>query len=188
MQPELERELIRKCREGDSRFFEPIVRAYEASGLRLAVAMVGNLEDAEDILQEAFVKAYSSLSRFDLRKPFGPWFFQILRNQCRDLLRRKATRFGRETLDERVEETPAGPQSDPERIRQRRAAREMLWQGLERIAADHREVIVLKELQGFRYAEIARILEVPEGTVASRLFNARKALREVLIELGSEYP
>jgi len=188
LQPDLERELIRKCRTGDARFYEPLVRAYEPSGLRLAAAMLGNLEDARDALQEAFVKAYESLHRFDLGRPFGPWFFQILRNHCRDVLRSRQARFRLEALDERLELRPADPAQGPERIRQRSAARELLWRALERVGEDHREILVLKELQGFRYNEIARILDIPEGTVASRLFHARRALKEALDEMGAEFP
>ncbi|MGD8322656.1 MAG: sigma-70 family RNA polymerase sigma factor [Gemmatimonadota bacterium] len=188
MQPELERELIKKCRAGDARFYEPLVRAYEPSGLRLAVAMMGNVEDARDALQEAFVKAYEALHRFDLRRPFGPWFFQILRNHCRDMLRSRQARFKVEALDERLELRPADAERGPERARQRSAARELLWRALERIGEEHREILVLKELQGFRYNEIANILEIPEGTVASRLFHARRALKEALAEMGAEFP
>jgi RNA polymerase sigma-70 factor (ECF subfamily) len=188
LQPELERELIRKCKAGDARFYEPLVRTYEPSGLRLAVAMLGNLEDARDALQEAFVKAYEALHRFDLRRPFGPWFFQILRNQCRDMLRSRQARFKVEALDERLELRPADAERGPERLRQRSAARELLWRALERIGSEHREILVLKELQGFRYNEIAKILEIPEGTVASRLFHARRALKEALDEMGAEFP
>jgi len=188
LQPDLERELIRKCKAGDTRFYEPLVRAYEPAGLRLAVAMMGNTEDAQDALQDAFVKTYDTLHRFDLRRPFGPWFFQILRNQCRDLLRSRNAKFQLEALDERLELRPADADAGPERTRQRKAARETLWKGLELIGEDHREVLVLKELEGFRYAEIAQILEIPEGTVASRLYHARQALHEALTGLGVEYP
>ena len=187
MQPELERELIRKCKSGDTRFYEPLVRAYEPSGLRLAVAMMGNVEDAKDALQDAFVKTFKSLHRFDLRKPFGPWFFQILRNQCRDMLRSRKARFKMETVDERLETRPADLEGGPERAHQRTAARETLWKGLERIGEEHREILVLKELQGFRYSEIAEILDIPEGTVASRLYHARHALKDALIDLGVDY-
>lgn len=188
MQPELERELIRKCKAGDARFYEPLVRAYEPAGLRLAVAMMGNREDARDALQDAFVKTYQSLHRFDLRRPFGPWFYQILRNQCRDMLRSRQARFKMEALDERLELRPSDPEKSPERVRQRSAARETLWKALQKVGEDHREVLVLKELQGFRYNEIAEILDVPEGTVASRLFHARKALKDALEEMGVTYP
>ena len=188
MQPDLERELIRKCKAGDARFYEPLVRAYEPAGLRVAVAMMGNAEDAQDALQEAFIKTYDTLHRFDVGKPFGPWFFQILRNQCRDMLRSRNAKFRVEALDGNVEETPGDAERGPERSRQRNAARELLWRGLERIGTEHREILVLKELEGFRYGEIAQILEIPEGTVASRLFHARRALRDALVDMNAEYP
>jgi len=188
VQPDVEKELIRKCKAGNPRFYEPLVRAYEGPGLRLALGMMGNPDDAEDALQEAFVKAYDALDRFDLERPFGPWFFQILRNQCRDALRSRKARFKLEALDEDLEERPAPGGRGPERRRERSAARALLWQALERIGDDHREILVLKELQGFRYAEIAAILRIPEGTVASRLYHARVALKEALDEMGAEYP
>ncbi len=187
MQPDLERELIRKCKAGDARFYEPLVRAYEPSGLRLATGMLGNLDDARDALQDAFVKAYEALNRFDLRRPFGPWFFQILRNHCRDMLRSRQARFKLEALDERLEMRPADAEDGPERRRQRAAARDLLWRALERVGDEHREILVLKELQGLRYTEIAQILDIPEGTVASRLFHARRALRAALEGMGAEF-
>ncbi|MHB1191710.1 MAG: RNA polymerase sigma factor [Longimicrobiales bacterium] len=188
MQPDLERELIRKCKAGDARFYEPLVRAYEPSGLRLATGMLGNLDDARDALQDAFVKAYEALHRFDLRRPFGPWFFQILRNHCRDMLRSRQARFKLETLDENLELKPASAEGGPERTRQRSAASELLWRALEKVGYEHREILVLKELQGFRYNEIAQILEIPEGTVASRLFHARRALKDALDGMAVELP
>ncbi len=189
MQPEVERELIQKCRSGDSRFYEPLVRAYEPQGFRVALGMMGNPDDARDALQEAFVKAFQNLSRFDTRRAFGPWFFQILRNQCRDQLRSRAARFRVEVVEDdilefRPDETP----SSAKRHRERTEARRLLWRALERVPDDQREILVLKELEGFRYQEIASILEIPEGTVASRLYHARKALRDALDEMGAEYP
>jgi RNA polymerase sigma-70 factor (ECF subfamily) len=150
--------------------------------------MMGNNEDAQDALQEAFIKTFDTLHRFDLRRPFGPWFFQILRNQCRDMLRSRKAKFKVEALDEKLEQRPADAERGPERVRQRSAARELLWQALEHIGTEHREILVLKELQGFRYHEIAQILEIPEGTVASRLYHARHALREALLGMNAEYP
>ncbi|MDH3271029.1 MAG: RNA polymerase sigma factor [Gemmatimonadota bacterium] len=188
MQRQLELELIRKCKAGQSRFYEPLVRAYEPAGLRLALAMMGNTEDAKDALQMAFIKTYDTLPRFDLRRPFGPWFFQILRNQCRDMLRSRKAKFSMETLDELVELHPADTERGPERIRQRNAAKDLLWRGLAEIGPEHREILVLKELEGFRYGEIAQILDIPEGTVASRLYHARSALKNALVGMDVEYP
>jgi RNA polymerase sigma-70 factor (ECF subfamily) len=188
LQPEVERELVRTCQTGGVRFYEPLVRAYEGPGFRLAVGMLGSADEARDALQDAFIKAWESLSRFDTDRPFGPWFFQILRNQCRDVIRSRQSRGRLETRDERLEFRPAGAGTNPERLRQRNEAHETLWKALRNIGDDHREIIVLKELEGFRYTEIAGILDIPEGTVASRLYHARNALRDALLEMNAEYP
>ena len=189
MQQEVERELVRKCRAGDARFYEPLVRAYEPQGLRLALGMMGNSDDAHDALQEAFVKAFRSLDRFDGDRAFGPWFFQILRNQCRDLLRRRRARFQMEIVaDGALERSPDTGPSSTIRSRERSEAGRILWKALEALPDDQREVLVLKELQGLRYQEIASVLAVPEGTVASRLFNARLALKQELTRMGVAYP
>lgn len=184
MQPEVERELIRRCQAGDPRFYEPLVRAYEPVGIRVALGMMGNRDDARDALQDAFVQAYEALSTFDSRRPFGPWFLQILRNKCRDQLRSRASRFRLETPSDGLERHPADPRLGPEGQRQRTAARETLWEALGVLPPEHREILILKELEGFRYGEIAGILEIPEGTVASRLFHARQALRDALNRNG----
>lgn len=188
MQPEVERELLHKCMAGDARFYEPLVRAYEPVGLRIAVGMLGDVDDARDALQDAFVKAWQNLSRFEPGRPFAPWFFQILRNQCRDRIRSRQSRAKFETRDERLQLRAAGPESGPERKLQRSVAEETLWNALGAVGAEHREVLVLKELQGLKYGEIAAILGIPEGTVASRLYHARRALKEALEEMGVTYP
>ncbi len=187
LQAEVEVELVRKVKAGDPRFYEPLVRAYEGPGLRVAMGMMGNREDAQDALQEAFVKVFRNLSKFDMKRSFGPWFYQILRNQCRDMLRSRQSRGKHEVQDERLEYRPAGTRYDPERARQKNAAKDLLWDGLSRIGDEHREILVLKELQSFRYHEIAEILDIPEGTVASRLFHARRALKDALTEMGADY-
>ncbi len=188
MQPEVEREVVRMSKSGDPRSYEPLVRAYEGPGLRLAVGMLGSVDEARDALQDAFIKAWQSLHRFDITRPFGPWFFQILRNQCRDVIRSRQSRERHEVRDEQIDVRPAGASSDPTRLHARSEASLILWESLNTLADEHREILVLKELQGFRYSEIADILEIPEGTVASRLYHARDALREALVATNAEYP
>lgn len=187
LESEVELELVRKCRAGDPRFFEPLVRAYEGPGMRVAMGMMGDPDEARDALQEAFIKVFRNFKKFDMKRSFGPWFYQILRNQCRDMLRSRQSRGRMEVKDERLEMRPADSRYDPERTRARGAASELLWQGLDRIGTEHREILVMKELQNFKYNEIAEILEIPEGTVASRLFHARKALKDALMNMGAEY-
>jgi RNA polymerase sigma-70 factor (ECF subfamily) len=174
-------ELLRRCRAGESRFYEPLVRAYERPALRAAVSLLGDPDEARDAVQDSFVRAYQALDKFDLERPFAPWFFRILRNTCRDRLRLRKPRFELSALDQAlaVEE-----RYGPERDQERGAARALLWRGLARIGAEHREVLVLKEIDGFSYAELAEVLEVPEGTIASRLYHARRALRDAFRELG----
>lgn len=184
----LERELIRKCLGGDPRFYEPLVRAYERPALRVALGILRDPDEARDGVQEALVKAYHALPRFDLSRRFAPWFYQILRNQCRDMLRSRASRGKLEVKDPEVHRRPAGPDASPERYRQRRATKALVWEALERLGDEQRDIIVLKELQDLRYNEIAEILDIPEGTVASRLYYARRALKEVLEEMGVSQP
>lgn len=184
----LERELIRKCREEGPRFYEPLVRAYEGPALRVATGMLRDRGTARDAVQDAFLRAWEGLDGFDAERPFAPWFFRILRNRCRDLERQERAREDRE--ERAVEQTAAtdGLGRDGRRREERREAREAVWAGLERLDDGHREVLVLKELEGFTYGEIAEVLEIPEGTVASRLYHARSALRGVLEEMGVDYP
>ncbi len=183
----LETELVRKCQAGAREFYEPLVHAYEPEAYRVAVGILGDADAAHDAVQEAFVKAYRALDRFELGRSFRPWILQILRNQCRDMLRRRKAGFEVKRMNEVLaERLPSS--SSPERDHQRGEAREILWRGLGRLSVDHREVLVMKELQGLNYAEIAEAIDVPEGTVASRLYHARRALKEVLEEMGVEYP
>jgi RNA polymerase sigma factor (sigma-70 family) len=174
-----ERELVLKCRAGHARFFEPLVRAYEPRALRLAVALVGDGEDARDAVQEAFVRAWGALDRFDTERPFGPWFFRVLTNQCRDLLRRRRRRFRTESLDLAALQVVSAEEA-PDAAVERVARAERLWQALARVSPAHREILVLKEFEDLPYPAIAVALGVPEGTVASRLYHARRALRSAL--------
>lgn len=184
---DLETELIRKVQAGGREFFEPLVRAYEGEAQRVALAIMGDRDVAHDAAQEAFIKAYRALDRFELGRSFRPWFLQILRNQCRDMLRRKKAGFDTERMTPiMAERLPSS--SDPERLRHRSEARELLRAALGRVSVDHREVLVLKEIQELNYAEIAETVGIPEGTVASRLYHARRALKEALDEMGVEYP
>jgi RNA polymerase sigma-70 factor, ECF subfamily len=180
-------ELVRKCQAGEHQFYEPLVHAYEPEARRVALGILRDPDAAEDAVQESFIKAYRGLVGFDPERPFRPWFLRIVRNQCRDMLRRGKTGPPLERITPLLTERVAGD-DDAARARRRTDAKDLLWVGLGRISVEHREVLVLKELEGLGYAEIAVALAVPEGTVASRLYHARRALRTALDEMGVEYP
>lgn len=183
---QVERELVRKCQSGGTRYFEPLVRAYEAEAIRIARAMLGDLDAARDAAQEAFVKAYRAIGTFDPARSFRPWFLQILRNQCRDLLRSRRARKRFEVPESRVNIRALA--TDGERVHARREASELVHRGLAAIDPAQREILIMKELEGLSYQEIAAALHIPEGTVASRLFHARRALRDALENMGVRYP
>jgi RNA polymerase sigma factor (sigma-70 family) len=182
-------ELIRKCRAGDQQFYEPLVRAHEAEARRVALGILRDPDAASDAVQESFIKAYRALAGFELGRPFRPWLLGIVRNQCRDMLRSGKAGPELERITPLLEERARSESSSAvERSEARRAAKDVLWAGLGRITVEHREVLVLKELEGLSYGEVAVVLGVPEGTVASRLYHARRALRAALEEMGVQYP
>ncbi len=175
-------EWVRRCRGGSARAFEPLVRRYEARALAAAQAALGDADEAADAVQEAFVRAYRSLKRLAPGSGFGPWFWTILRNLCRDRLRK--ARGGRErwAADALDRWTWSEPQALA-RVEQDELA-EAVRAALSELSSEHREVLLLKEWQELSYAEIARTLGTPPGTVGSRLHHARAALKQVLGRRG----
>jgi RNA polymerase sigma-70 factor, ECF subfamily len=175
-------DLIRRCRSGSTSAFEPLVREHERRALAMARGYLGDADEAADAVQTAFVKAYRALGRLEEGSGFGPWFRVILRNHCRDLLRspRRGHRpWSDEVLDREAWSEPHGARGvEGEQL----AA--AVWQALAAVSAEHREILVLKEMEGLSYAEIAESTGIPAGTVASRLYHARAALKKVLVSRG----
>jgi len=174
-----ENEIIAGWKRGDKRSYEKLVRRYMSDAFMVAYGFVGNAEDARDLSQEAFVKAYHARARFEAGRPFYPWLYRILRNHCLNFVQRTrrtlsidADDFHREIASTRP--TPLDALESEERKCIVRAA-------IARLSDDHREIIVLKTFKELSYKEISEVLDIPIGTVMSRLFYARQALR-VLIE------
>jgi len=150
----------------------------------LALQFLRNPEDAMDAVQDSLVRFFENLHRFDPRRPLRPWLFQIVRNRSRDLLRRRKVRK-HNSIDERDEEGNLrfellDPTADPERDTQKIRLKARLWQALDTLSSNQREILVLRDYQDLAYAEIAEMLDIPIGTVMSRLHGARKRLRKVL--------
>lgn len=177
-------ELIRRCRAGQASAFEALVRKHEAPALALAGGLLGDADDAADAVQDAFVRAYRTLDRLAEGSAFGPWFRTILRNLCLDRLRsprrRRRERWSPETLDRRAWTEPAAPQA-----LERRELTAAVHAALAELSPEHRQVLVLREMEGFSYAEIAETLGISAGTVASRLYHARARMKQALLARAS---
>jgi RNA polymerase sigma-70 factor (ECF subfamily) len=172
-----DRDLILRCQAGDRSAFEPIVLRYNRRAAAFALGWTGNREDALELSQEAFARAYRALHRFDPSRPFYPWFHRILKNLCIDHLGR-ARRLHEVPLDDvaPIASDRSSPQERAERAERRRA----VWEALRRLSPMDREILILREFQGLTYAELATVLQIPKGTVMSRLHNSRKRLRAEL--------
>lgn len=182
--------VIRKVQDGDVNAFEDLVAAYEKNVYNLALRMTGNPEDAEDMAQEAFLKAYNSLSAFRGDSKFSVWLYRIVSNVCLDYLRKKNKR-GTVSLsveDDDGEDTqldlPDLSQS-PEEVLEKKLTREAVQRGLAALPPDARQILLLREVQGLSYDEIGEVLGLEIGTVKSRIFRARKKLVAFLLQDGN---
>jgi RNA polymerase sigma-70 factor (ECF subfamily) len=182
MTDESDSELIARCLAGSHAAFEPLVRRHEGRALAVAGAMLGDADEAADAVQDAFVRAYRTLGRLRPGSAFGPWFRTMVWNLCVDRLR--SPRRGRQSLDERALDTRLRSEATGAVDLERRELAALVHSALARLSDEHRQVLVLKEMEGLGYAEIAGALGVPQGTVGSRLYHARAALQKVLLAQG----
>ncbi len=185
--------VIQDVLDGDVNAFEAIVREYEKSVFNLALRMSGNREDALDISQDSFLKVYNSLHSFRGESKFSVWLYRIVSNTCLDFLRERKRRaevpLVRGDDEGEAEQTEIPDESlAPEALLERKLTREALRRGLESLPEDQRKILLLREIQGFSYEEIADILSLESGTVKSRIFRARKKLCEFLLEDGNISP
>ena len=186
-------EVIQRVRKGESEAFRLLVERYQGRAYRLALRVLRDEEAARDAVQDAFMKAYSALDRFEGRSSFFTWFYRLVMNQCLDARRRDKS--GREVAfeeDAGHEVEPSfelvpevdGVSFAPAATLMRKQLLGHLARAVERLPATARETLLLREVEGLSYAEIAGALGIPKGTVMSRLFYARKQLQKWLVEAG----
>ena len=190
MTREQEAAIVRKVLDGDANAFETLVLEYEKNVYNRALRMTGNSEDAADMTQEAFIKAYNSLQSFRGDSKFSVWLYRIVSNVCLDFLR---SRNRRPTVSLSVEDDDgedaqldvADESQSPELLLDRKLTRESVRRGLDSLPPDYRQILLLREIQGLSYDEISQALCLEVGTVKSRIFRARKRLCTFLIDDGN---
>jgi RNA polymerase sigma-70 factor (ECF subfamily) len=183
-QEELSREaaeivrLVQLTLGGDTAAFEQIIRRYETRVLTLAARLLGTRDDAADVAQEVFLRAFKYLHRLDLQKPFEPWLMRITVNACRDAARRRQRR--RDTLVDIDAAVAPDPSPDPHADLTRKQERLMLQAALDSLPEKERLAILLRDVEGLSTAEVASILQSSETTVRSQVSRGRLRLKAVI--------
>ncbi len=165
-----EGEVLEAVKKGDKDAYGLIVKRYMHSAYYIALGFVHNQQDALDVSQEAFIKAFRKIKLFDTRLPFFPWFYRLMRNLCIDHLKRKR----------RMSEIPLEDAQVLDDERDDREMKEALWKGIEELPFDQREIIILRYFRQMSYEEIAELIGRPVGTVMSSLHYAKKKLKGIL--------
>jgi len=188
-------EAVTRAAQGDHEAFRVLVDRYQSRAYGLALRVMGDEEQAKDVVQDAFLKAYRSLDRFEGRSSFYTWFYRVVMNLCIDAKRRQPAGRLVEWDEGHALETPVGTGLDavdparqqtggPAGALERAELREIIGRAIEVLPDDARQTLMLREVDGLTYSEIAKSLGIPKGTVMSRLHHARRRLRALLAEQG----
>jgi len=184
--PEEDRQLVTRCKTGDERAFEDLVREYQHTVLNLVFHHLGHRADAEDVAQKIFIKVYLSLDRFDNKRPFFPWLYRIIINQCYDELRharrQRVHTFTELSIDEvdtierliNQSELPPQPEGD------RQEMYSLLYALLDQLPDKQRTAVILRDLEEVPYERMAEILGWTEQAARLKVFRGRARLRELM--------
>ena len=185
-----ERALVQQAKAGDRDAFAVLVTAYESKIYNLALRYLGNREDAMDASQEVFLRVFRFLPGFQEESGFSTWIYRIGVNVCKDMLTKRSRRneqsieIGDEEEESRTAEI-ADQRYDPEQMMENRELKAVLADAISELPEQQREMIVLRDIQGLSYEEIATVLSLEAGTVKSRLSRARENLRKKLLQNGN---
>lgn len=175
-----EKVVVERCQAGNNCACNELFEHFRNRAYLLALQLTGHKEDALDICQDAFSKAFSALAKFDKKRSFLPWLLTIVRNTAFDALRQKKRE---QTCNLEDAQNVASKEAGPEEQLEAKDRKARLRNALNSLGDNHREVILLKDFHGLSYKDIALVLEVPLGTVMSRLHSARQALKRALEEV-----
>jgi len=169
--------IVKKCLAGETEVFEELINKYQKPIFNIAYRMVYDVQDAEDITQSVFIKAYENLRSYNPKHKFFSWIYRMAINETLNIIHKKKQLSG---LDDSMKSQEKSPDSFYEETE----LSQNIQKALMDLKTDYREVIVLKHLQGLSYKEMSHVLNVPEKTVKSRLFSARQLFKEILIKKG----
>jgi RNA polymerase sigma-70 factor (ECF subfamily) len=178
----IESRTVVAAQAGDVEARETLARSCQVAAYRFALHLTGNRDDALELSQDAMVRFFGSLARFDAARPVRPWLLRIVRNLVRDRARRLRVRRVEplENEDGSMVIEPIDPGPTPEQTTRRAEVQRRLWAAVQSLTPKHREVIALRDYLDLSYDEIAEILKIPRGTVMSRLHRARIRLKKEL--------
>jgi len=180
-----DRLLLQKAQEGDRTAFEALVTLHSPRVFHLALGYTGRHHDAEEITQTVFWKVWNALPQFRGGASFSTWLYRLTLNACTDHYRREKKRRGDLSLDDPDLAPLRDTAPSPEEILLQREEQAILRKALAELPEQHRVILVLREMDGLDYKEIAQVLDLEMGTVKSRLARARRALREKLLAEGN---
>ncbi len=182
--------LVKRARGGDQRAFKLLVERYQRKVYSVALGMVKDREEALDVAQEAFAKVYKYLDHFKGDSSFYTWLYRITVNICIDFLRKRGAAKGEHVeLDETILVDSAEANigalgtrlgTNPQKSLLRKELAEKIEEALQEVPEKHRAILLLREIEGMSYDDLARTLEIPKGTVMSRLFHARVKIQKIL--------
>lgn len=178
--------LVIQTLQGKIKSFKILVERYQRGAYIFASGMVGNQDDAYDLSQEAFVRAYKNLNRFNPVYQFKTWFFHILSNLCKNHLRQKTNRGKVVTSSEMTAAASAPRTARPDVLFESSETKKAVWSCINELPEKFKEIIILSHFQEMSYDQIAAILDIPRGSVMSRLYYARLKLREIFEQRGIE--
>ena len=187
--PKIQKEVIENCKAGDEKAFAEIVLHRQKKVFNIAYRMLGNSEEAKDLAQDVFISVFESIKDLKEEIKFDGWLTQITLNHCRNRWKylKRRQYFSSDSLDDPIETEDGSvpravydPSDNPEILFEKKMIQQWIQRGLMELKEDRRELLVLRDLQGFSYEEMSESLGLPEGTIKSKLHRARMDLKEVL--------
>jgi RNA polymerase sigma-70 factor (ECF subfamily) len=175
-------QLMVSVQQGDPTALRRLVERYKRKAYYTALKLVGDSDEAYHLSQEAFIRVYNARRRYDGNRPFYSWFYAILSNLAKNHLKKRSVRANYAASVRSAQDAELDTRDSPEVLVEADETKRAVWSAIEKLSYEHREIVTLRHFEDMSYEEIARLLGIPVGSVMSRLYYARKRLRDLLGE------